>query len=130
MAASSQRLIREQVKMVEFPQNIGNLTEASTNLYELIKGRNFLTYPDEQIRTAISRAVAIESPRGWRIGKEKQTHKIDIVVALGMAALAAVKAQSVPYYNLNALSGIGDDDPDGSKAWRKQRLLEHIMRNA
>jgi hypothetical protein len=48
---------------------------------------------------AISRAVAVESSRGWRITKEKQAHKIDMVVALGMAALAAVKAQSEHTYN-------------------------------
>ncbi len=42
------------------------------------------------MRLAVSRAVAIETPRGWRITKEKQSHKIDVVVALGMAAWAAV----------------------------------------
>ena len=29
--------------------------------------------------------------RGWRIAKEKQSHKIDVVVALAQAALGAVK---------------------------------------
>jgi hypothetical protein len=32
-------------------------------------------------RLAASRAVAIETPRGWRIGKQQQTHKIDVVDA-------------------------------------------------
>jgi len=68
------------------PQTVSNLTEASQNLFDLIKGRNLVAYPDEQIRLAISRAVAVETSRGWRIGKDKQTHKIDVVVALGMAA--------------------------------------------
>jgi phage terminase large subunit-like protein len=77
-----------------FPQSVPNLTEASQNLYELIKGRNLLAYPDAGIRLAISRAVAVETPRGWRIGKDKQSHKIDVVVALAMAALAAVQTQS------------------------------------
>jgi hypothetical protein len=27
-------------------------------------------------------AVAVETPRGWKISKEKQSHKIDVVVAL------------------------------------------------
>jgi len=63
-------------------------------LYELIKGRNLIAYPDPELRLAISRAVAIETPRGWRIGKDKQTHKIAVVVALAMAALAAVENQS------------------------------------
>ena len=50
--------------MVEFPQSVPKLTEASTNLYELIKARNLVVYPDGNIRLSISRAVAIETSRG------------------------------------------------------------------
>ena len=46
------------------------------------------------MRLAISRAIIVESSRGWRFDKAKQTHKIDVVVALSMAALAAVRGQS------------------------------------
>jgi Phage Terminase len=91
MQSTAQRLIAKGIPMVEFPQSVPNLTEASQNLYELIKAGNLVVYPDEHIRLAISRAVAIETPRGWRIGKDKQTHKIDVGVALGMAALGAVQ---------------------------------------
>jgi hypothetical protein len=75
---------------VEFPQSVPNLTEASSNLYELVKARGIVAYPDEAVRLAVQRSIAIETPRGWRIAKEKQSHKIDVVVALGMAALGAV----------------------------------------
>ncbi|MGO8916849.1 MAG: hypothetical protein ACLQJR_13170 [Stellaceae bacterium] len=34
--------------------------------------------------------MAIETARGWRIAKEKASHKIDVVVALAQAALGAV----------------------------------------
>ena len=67
------------------------LTAMSSNLYDLIKGRNIVTYPDEDIRLAVSRAVAVENPRGWRIAKTKASHKIDVVIALAMACLAFVK---------------------------------------
>jgi Phage Terminase len=90
MQASAQRLLKRGVPMVEFPQSVPNLTEASSNLYELIKARNLIAYPDEAVRLAVQRSIAIETPRGWRIAKEKQSHKIDVVVALGMAALGAV----------------------------------------
>jgi hypothetical protein len=93
MVASAQRLAGYGLPMTEYPQTPANLTEASQNLYELIKGRNLVAYPDEAIRSAITRAVAIETSRGWRIGKEKQTHKIDIVIALGMAALSALRTK-------------------------------------
>ena len=91
MQAVAQRLLKRGVPMVEFPQSPANLTGASQNLYELIKGHNLIAYPDDQIRLAVQRAIAVETPRGWRIAKEKQAHKIDVVVALGMAALGAVQ---------------------------------------
>lgn len=94
MQASAQRLKREGVRIEEFPQSVPNLTEASQNLFEVIRGRNLVVYPDDAMRLAISRAIAVETGRGWRIAKEKASHKIDVVVALGMAALAAVKGQS------------------------------------
>jgi phage terminase large subunit-like protein len=87
----AQRLRGQSLPMIEFAQSVPNLTESSTNLYELIKGRNLELYADAEIRLAISRAVAIETSRGWRIAKEKVSHKIDVVVALAQAALGAVR---------------------------------------
>jgi phage terminase large subunit-like protein len=95
MASSAQRLTKAGVKMVEFPQTTGNLTEASQNLYDLIKSNNFVAYPDDEIRLAVNRAVAIEGARGWRITKEKASHKIDVVVAMAQAALGAVQEGAV-----------------------------------
>jgi hypothetical protein len=83
-------LQREGVRIEEFPQTSANLTAASQNLFELISGRNLVVYPDAAMRLAVSRAVAVETSRGWRISKEKQSHKIDVVVALAMACHAAV----------------------------------------
>ena len=90
MAASAARLVKLRMPMVEFAQTSGNLTEASSNLYELIKGRNMILYPDAALRLAVQRSAAIEGARGWRIAKEKVSHKIDVVVALAQAALGAV----------------------------------------
>ena len=39
----------------------------------------------------LEHAVALETGRGCRIAKEKVSHKIDVVVALAMAALGAVQ---------------------------------------
>jgi phage terminase large subunit-like protein len=99
MVASAQRLTKAGLPMVEFPQTVSNLTEASQNLYDLIKGGNIIMYPDPDLRLAVSRAVAKETGRGWKIGKEKQSHRVDLVVALAQAALGAVKgaASTVEY---------------------------------
>jgi phage terminase large subunit-like protein len=91
LVAVAQRLSAHGLPMAEFAQSVPNLTEASANLYELIKGRNLAVYPDAEMRLAVSRCVALETSRGWRITKEKVSHKIDVVVALAMAALGAVR---------------------------------------
>jgi hypothetical protein len=63
MQAVAQRLTNAGLRMVEFPQSVPNLTEASTNLYEVIKGRNLAVYENSEIRLAVSRCVAIETSR-------------------------------------------------------------------
>jgi hypothetical protein len=94
MARSSQALTKAGVPMKEFPQTVPNLTAATSNLFELLKGGNLLAYADPDIRLAVQRCVVVESSRGMRLAKEKGSHKIDIVVALAMAALAAVEVLS------------------------------------
>jgi phage terminase large subunit-like protein len=91
MAAVAQRLSAAGVRMREYPQSVPNLVAMGSNLYELIKGRGIVAYPDEAIRLAVSRTIALETQRGWRLAKEKTSHKIDVVVALAMASLAAVE---------------------------------------
>ena len=71
MQAVAQRLAKAGLPVEEFPQTCPNLTAASQNLFDLIESQGIVIYPDEQMRLAISRAVAIETPRGWRIGKER-----------------------------------------------------------
>ena len=68
-----------------------------------------MLYPDDAMRLAVSRAVAIEGPRGWRIGKEKSAFKIDVIVALAMAVHAAVVAQAEPYFDQSWRWVNGDD---------------------
>ncbi len=99
MQAVAQRLVSAGVPMIEFPQSVPNLTESSTNLYELVKSQNLIAYAADDLRLAVNRCVALETSRGWRIAKEKASHKIDVVVALAMAALGAVKegAQEAPF---------------------------------
>jgi phage terminase large subunit-like protein len=91
MQASAQRLRRLGVQIFEYPQSVPNLTRSSQCLYELIKSQGITLYRDDDIRLAVQRSVAVESTRGWRIAKDKTSHRIDVVVALGMACVAAVK---------------------------------------
>ena len=99
MVAVMQTLAREGLPIEEFAQSSPNLTAASQQLYELIHGQALTCYPDAAMRLAMSRTVAKETSRGWHISKEKQSHKIDVIVALSMACHAAVQGQSEPYFD-------------------------------
>jgi phage terminase large subunit-like protein len=93
LAASMQRLAKQHLAVEEYPQTLDRLTAMSQQLYDLIMGQAFIAYPSEAMRLAVSRTVAVENSRGWRISKEKASHKIDCVVALALACFAAVRAQ-------------------------------------
>jgi hypothetical protein len=91
MVSVAQRLTAAGIPMREFNQSGANLTVMGNNLFELIRARQLVVYPDKDIRMAVSRTVAKETARGLQITKEKSSYKIDCVVALAMAALAAVE---------------------------------------
>jgi len=119
LAAVMQRLAKQGVPVEEFPQSSPNLTAASQNLFDLIQSQALVLYPDDAMRFAVSRAIAIETPRGWRIGKEKGSFKIDSLVALAMSAYASVQAQAEPFFDRTYgwVSGKDQIDP---KAQAKQ----------
>jgi phage terminase large subunit-like protein len=119
LAAVMQRLAKQGVPVEEFPQSSPNLTAASQNLFDLIQSQALVLYPDDAMRLAISRAVAIETPRGWRIGKEKGAFKIDIVVALAMSAYAAVQAQAEAFFD-RTYGWVSDNDQTDPKAQAKK----------
>jgi len=77
MHATAQGLTRAGLKREKFPQTVPNLTEASQNLFELIKGYNLVAYPDSTIRLAVSRAIsAITSAGMWRSNKVQDDAQI------------------------------------------------------
>lgn len=109
MQATAQRLRNHGLPIEEFPQSPANLTAASQNLFELIQSQNLMVYADDAMRLAVSRAIAKETSRGWRISKETQSHKVDVVVALAMACHAAVggKAEDFYDYSMRWVDGVG-----------------------
>jgi hypothetical protein len=80
------------LRIGECPQTIPNQTRAGQGLFDLLKGKNLELYADADLRQQALNAVAVESPRGWRLAKEKASKKIDAIVALSLAALAALGA--------------------------------------
>src|SRR4029077_10585986 len=106
-------------------QSPPNLTAASQNLYELIQSGGLAVYSDPGMRLAISRAIASEGSRGWKIDKAKQAHKIDVVIALGMACYAAVQSQGEPAPLLPYPLWAGDG---GADDWHRLQRSLYFMR--
>lgn len=85
--------------MAEFPQTTDRLVLAGENLYSLIKGRNLSVYKDKEVRNHVLKAIAKETPRGFRLVKSKQSDRIDLSIALAMSAIKAVGEDTgMPYY--------------------------------
>lgn len=87
---SMMALRHEGLPTEEYPQTTANLTRAGQALYDLLSGHNLRIYPSDELRHQALQTVSVESTRGWRIAKEKAGHKIDAIVALSMACLAAL----------------------------------------
>ena len=130
-------MVRAHLPIEEFAQTVPNLTAATANLFELISGRNILLYRDDAMRLAASRAVVVESSRGWRINKLKQAHKIDVIVALGMAALAATRQEGLyPGYDhtMQWIDGVPlggtrsqVEQDEADREWRNQMYWRSIL---
>ena len=93
---SAERLRDRGLPMVEWPQTVDRLTMMGQNLLDLVRTRRLQVYDDEDLRRHVLNAVAIETARGWRIAKDKTTRKIDLAVALAMAALGLTLAPDEP----------------------------------
>ena len=82
--------------IIEFPQTLANTTRMGQVLFDLVQGRNLVLYPDPDLRQQALHTVAIETGRGFRIAKEKASNKIDAIVALSMACVAALDQPEGP----------------------------------
>ena len=85
----------EGLNIREFPQTVQNTTIMGQTLFEALKGKNLRLYPSDELRQQALNTVAVENPRGWRIAKEKASKKIDSIVALAMACVAALDSPPV-----------------------------------
>jgi phage terminase large subunit-like protein len=83
----------------EFPQTVGNTVRMGQTLFDLLRSKRLVLYPDAALRQQAMNTVAIESPRGFRIAKEKASRKIDAIVALAMACCAALEAPARPIFH-------------------------------
>jgi hypothetical protein len=97
MANSGFRLaaVVAPITMLEYNQVVGNLTVMANGLIDLIRQRRLLLYPSDELRLSAAQTVVIESSRGLRLGKTKQANRVDTIVALAMACVAAIQKRGL-----------------------------------
>jgi hypothetical protein len=72
------------IRCVEMPQTSARV-EADQSLYDAILGQTLAHCGDPVLTEHVLNAVAVETPRGFRLAKEKTSRKIDAAVALSMS---------------------------------------------
>lgn len=80
------------IRCIEMPQTAARV-ESDQALYDAILGRTLAHHGDPTLTEHVTNAVAVETPRGFRLAKEKTSRKIDAAVALSMAAHGAAARQ-------------------------------------
>lgn len=75
-----------------YPQTTAATTLMGQTLFDLLTGRTLRLYRTEDLRAQALNTVAIETVRGWRIAKERSSKKIDAIIALALACVAATEA--------------------------------------
>ena len=89
MQSSIGRLAAAGVPIVEYTQTPGNLTMMATALSDALKDRQLQLYADAELRQHALNTVCVETRQGLRIAREKTSRKIDAIIALSMALVAA-----------------------------------------
>jgi len=80
MALLAQRLRNHfGIRTDEFVQSLTNLSAMTQNLYDLVRYQRLIVYPDQKLRTAITRCFVTENSAGQRIIKNReQTDHVDM----------------------------------------------------
>jgi len=77
----AQRLRKKGIKMVEFPQTVGNLTKAGNHLFDIIRQSSLVVYPGAtDLRRYVLNAAARETSRGIRLVKSQASRKIALAI--------------------------------------------------
>jgi len=86
-----EELGNEGITVEEFTQGPANGVKMGETLFSLVKDRNLIAYPSDELRGHVLNATAIETPGGVRMTKSKNSKKIDAGIALAMACVAAIE---------------------------------------
>jgi len=87
-------LAERGIPTIEFPQSNARMGPASERLHgAVVEGR--LKHPDDpRLNHHVRQAIARDTPRGWRLDKQRSRDNIDAAVALAMAVERAEDRQA------------------------------------
>lgn len=125
---SAQTLKKNGLRMVEYPQTVGNLVQMADTLQGLLKTAALMLYESHEVRQHLLNARVKEHTRGWRIVKSSQAKKIDLTIALAMACQAAQEN-----FLLRTPAGItfislDDDYDDDDEGWVPFNSIDDVYR--
>lgn len=132
MSSTAQRLQLHYVPMREYSPTHSNLTAMAETLISLVRYRRLRMYADPGIREAVANCILAEDKGVVKIAKRTKNAKIDIVVAIAMAAIAATRHQGISSYNLWALADMTppsnnkNEDQRARSGWDWQRLRKNL----
>ena len=116
----------------EFPQTTDRLTAMGKTIWDLITNRNLETYDHERLQEHALNAVAVATPRGYRIAKEKTRKKIDLFIALAMAAHRCLREEGGGSLQIFIVDDVPTPPPTtaGEQAAAEQAQREFEAREA
>lgn len=110
------------IKVIELPQTNARV-ESDQSLYDAILGRTLAHCGDPTLTEHVLNAVAVETPRGFRLAKEKTSRKIDAAVSLSMAAHGTGSTRGGTWVGITHFYSVLSDRPmavyQPMSAWRE-----------
>src|SRR6266550_2250038 len=89
-----------------FPQTQPNLTLATETLYSALNNQRLRLYDAPDLRQHVLNAASVETSRGFRLAKEKQSLKIDGAVALSLCKEIMGVVIANPVKNIRPIHGL------------------------
>ena len=115
-------LERAGITMIEMPQTSARIA-ADQALYDAIIGRWIAHYGDPTLTEHLTNAIAVASPRGMRIAKERTSAPNDAAVALSMAAYTTIESKGRATWE--DVEGLGHIENFKSR-WDPAGILESL----
>ena len=121
MTATAQKLAQCYIPVKEYSPTHSNLTAMAENFSSLVRHHQLRMYPEKEIREAITGCILKEERGQIKIARRHKASKIDIIIAMAMACIAAKRTQTTSTFiaDYSKWGGGSPDDPRGIEAFQR-----------